>query len=410
MTIEELKKYKKILILGYGKEGVSVERFLKQNTPLAEIIIADKKNDDQYLLKQKETDLVIRSPGVKIEYVNKKCTTATNIFFKNFPGTIIGITGTKGKSTTSALIAAMIRQKKQDVRLVGNIGHPMLDELISSTADTVAVVELSSYQLCDLYFSPHITLIVNWYPEHSDFHGSFDAYKKAKQRSVCFQSETDYFIFDPQEKEVAQWVSLTKAKPVPYTSDFPFEQQKVPLIGEHNKRNIQGALTVARLFHVTDEEAQKAVYSFTPLAHRLQQVGTFKNVTFYDDAISTTPQSTIAALNSLKAVDTLFLGGQDRGYDFSDLVAVLKEKQIKHLVLFPETGMRIQKMLSQMNDYSPTILETSSMEEAVTFAYHNCSPDSICLLSNASPSYSLWKNYEEKGNLFQKYVKLLGTS
>lgn len=410
MTIKELQSYKKILILGYGKEGVSVERFLKKNVPTSEIMIADKKDDENYLLRQKEADLVVRSPGVKVEYVFQKWTTATNIFFSNFQGTTIGITGTKGKSTTASLVAAMIKTRGGDVRLIGNIGSPMLDELETSTLDTIAVIELSSYQLSDLYFSPHITLVVNWYPEHSDFHGTFEAYKKAKQNSIYFQTDKDYFIFDIDEKEVAGWVSLTKANPLPYTVDFPFDIQKIPLIGNHNKKNIQGALTLARLFNVTDAEAQKAVYSFIPLPHRLQNVGTFKGITFYDDAISTTPESTIAALQSLGTVDTLFLGGQDRGYDFTHLMQLLEKKQIKALVLFPETGYRIKHELLNMNEYNPDVLETSSMEEAVRFAYENTRNGNICLLSTASPSYSVWKNFEEKGDLFQKFARSLGTS
>lgn len=409
MKISELQTYKKILILGYGKEGMSVERFLKNYVPTSEIIIADKKDDENYLLKQKEADLVVRSPGVKVEYVFKKWTTATNIFFSNFQGTTIGITGTKGKSTTASLVAAMIRTKGGDVRLIGNIGSPTLDELETSTKDTIAVIELSSYQLSDLYFSPHITLVVNWYPEHSDFHGSFGAYKKAKQNSIYFQTDKDYFIFDPEEKEVVGWVSLTKASPLPYTADFPFELKKIPLIGEHNKKNIRGALTVARLFNVSDEAAQRAVYSFIPLPHRLQNGGTFKGITFYDDAISTTPESTIAALNSLSNIDTLFLGGQDRGYDFSKLMQMIEEKQIKALVLFPETGYRIKQLLLKMDDYNPNVLETSSMEEAVMFAYENTRSGHLCLLSTASPSYSVWKNFEEKGDLFQKFARTLGT-
>jgi UDP-N-acetylmuramoylalanine--D-glutamate ligase len=410
MTIKELQEYKKILVLGYGKEGMSVERFLKKYVPLSEILIADKKDDENYLLKQKEVDLVVRSPGVKVEYVFQKWTTATNIFFSNFQGTTVGITGTKGKSTTASLVAAMIRTKGGDVRLIGNIGSPTLDELETSTKDTIAVIELSSYQLADLYFSPHITLVVNWYPEHSDFHGSFEAYKKAKQNSIYFQTDKDYFIFDADEKEVVGWTALTKANPLPYTADYPFEPEKVPLIGNHNKKNVQGALTVARLFNVTDEEAQRAVYSFVPLPHRLQNVGTFKGVTFYDDAISTTPESTMAALDSLGTIDTLFLGGQDRGYDFSKLMQMIEEKQIKALVLFPETGYRIKQLLLKMDDYNPNVLETSRMEDAIAFAYSNTESGHICLLSTASPSYSVWRNFEEKGDLFQKFAKTLGTS
>jgi len=397
MTIQELQTYKKILILGYGKEGESVERFLKRAHPTALVQIADKKNDENYLLKQKEVDLVVRSPGVKIESVFTKWTTATNIFFSNFPGTIVGVTGTKGKSTTTSLIAAMIRQKRADVRLLGNIGFPMLDGLERSTKDSLAVIELSSYQLADLYFSPHIALVVNWYPEHKDFHGSFEAYKKAKQNSIYFQKENDFFVYDPLEKEVVSWISLTKAQAVAYTDVFPFEADKIPLIGAHNMRNIQGALTVARLFDVSDGEAQSAVYSFLPLPHRLEK-------------ISTTPQSTIAALNSLTHVDCLFLGGQDRGYDFTQLASVLAEKNIKSLVLFPDTGFRIKQALIRNNSYFPALLETTDMKQAVAFAYKNCEKNSICLLSTASPSYTLWKNFEEKGDLFQKYVTLLGTS
>lgn len=410
MTIKELQTYKKILILGYGKEGMSVERFLKKYIPSSEIMVTDKKDDENYLLKQKEADLVVRSPGVKIEYVFKKWTTATNIFFNNFQGITVGITGTKGKSTTASLVAAMIRAKGGDVRLIGNIGNPTLDTLETSTKDTIAVIELSSYQLSDLYFSPHITLVVNWYPEHSDFHGSFDAYKKAKQNSIYFQTDKDYFIFDPDEKEVKSWTLLTKAISLPYTTDFPFDPNKISLLGNHNKKNIQGALTVARLFNVSDVDAQKAIYSFVPLPHRLQNVGTFKGITFFDDAISTTPQSTIAALNSIDNVDTIFLGGQDRGYDFSELMQVLEEKQIQSLVLFPETGFRIKQELQKMNDYNPNILETKSMEEAIIFAYENCRKNTICLLSTASPSYSVWKNFEEKGDQFQKFARHFGTA
>lgn len=408
MTIEELKKYKKILILGYGKEGHSVERFLKKNVPTSLIQTADKNDDENYLLKQKDVDLVVRSPGVKVEQVFQKWTTAANIFFSNFPGMTVGITGTKGKSTTTSLIAAMIRQKKQDVRLLGNIGNPMLDGLDGATGETVAVLELSSYQLADLYFSPHITLIVNWYPEHKDFHGSFEAYKKAKQNSIYFQSASDYFVYDPHETEVAGWVGLTKAKTLPYSDDFPFDPEKVPLLGAHNKRNIQGALTVARIFGVTDAEAMHAVYTFVPLPHRLQNIGTYKGITFYDDAISTTPESTMAALRSIPDVTTILLGGQDRGYDFTKLVAMLKEKNIESLVLFPQTGFQIKQAIMKLDDYYPTYLETDDMKRAVEFCFENSKKGTACLLSTASPSYSVWKNFEEKGDLFQTFVKEYG--
>lgn len=407
MTLSELKAYRRILILGYGKEGKSTEQFLKKHHPDAVILIADQSEGPGYLAKQKEADLVVRSPGVRVELMSQKWTTATNIFFHIFPGKIVGVTGTKGKSTTASLTFAMLSAYYPDVRLVGNIGRPMLDALDAATKDTIAVVELSSYQLTDLYSSPHISLVVNWFPEHKDFHGSFDAYKRAKQNAVFFQNETDYFVYDPKEKEVAGWSTLTKAKKVEYTEDFPFDSNKIPLLGAHNKRNIQGALTVARLLEVPDAQSAVAVYSFRPLPHRLQNVGTVNGVTFYDDAISTTPESTIAALESLAKVDVLLLGGQDRGYDFTHLVDKLVEKQVSAVVLFPETGGRIKFDIQKREDYSPVILQTEDMNEAVQFGYSHTSKGGICLLSTASPSYSLWKNFEEKGDLFQKAVRQL---
>jgi len=410
MTLSELKEYRRILILGYGKEGKSTEVFLHKHLPDAQISIADQVDGPGYLAKQKDVDLVVRSPGVRVELMSQKWTTATNIFFHMFPGKIIGVTGTKGKSTTASLTYAMLSSVYTDVRLVGNIGRPMLDALEGATNETIAVVELSSYQLTDLYSSPHISLVVNWFPEHKDFHGSFDAYKRAKQNAVFFQSEKDFFVYDPKEREVSQWTSLSKAKSLTYTEDFPFEETKIKLLGAHNRRNIQGALTVARLLNVPDEKSATALYAFNPLPHRLQKVGVVRGITFYDDAISTTPESTIAALESLGRVDTILLGGQDRGYDFSKLVDKLADKQVQAIVLFPETGGRIKFDLLKRDDYSPKILQTERMEEAVQFGLEQSVTGGICLLSTASPSYSLWKNFEEKGELFQKAVKNLETT
>ena len=149
-----------------------------------------------------------------------------------------------------------------------------------------------------------------------------------------------------------------------------------------------------------DQDIKKGLKTFKTLPHRLAKVGTFKGITFYDDAISTTPESTIRGLQTLGRVETIFLGGLDRGYDFTNLRKVLKKSGVKNIVLFPDTGKRI---LKSKKDYN--ILETTSMEQAVVFAYKNTTPGNICLLSTASPSYSVWKNFEEKGDLFQKWVK-----
>jgi len=176
-------------------------------------------------------------------------------------------------------------------------------------------------------------------------------------------------------------------------------------LGDHNKENIQAALTAADLFHISKDDIIKALKTFKPLLHRLENVGTFHDITFYDDAISTTPESTIAALQTLKNVGTLFLGGEDRGYDFSVLVNTIAEKGIQNIVLFPDSGEKIRILLKSKSGYLPQICETKDMEAAVQFAFTHTKKKSICLLSTASPSYSVWKNFEEKGDLFKLYVR-----
>jgi UDP-N-acetylmuramoylalanine--D-glutamate ligase len=175
------------------------------------------------------------------------------------------------------------------------------------------------------------------------------------------------------------------------------------LQGLHNQENIAAAVTVARSFGVGDAALKRGLATFQPLPHRLQAVGTYRGIHFVDDAISTTPESTIAALRALPTTETVFLGGTDRGYDFRELEAFLKRTQVKNIVLFPDTGRRILRSTERYR-----ILHTKRMRDAVAFAYRYTSPKALCLLSCASPSYSVWENFEVKGNEFQYWVRQLG--
>lgn len=408
MTVEELKKYKKILILGYGKEGKSTEEFLKKNVPGQEIGIADISQGPDYLDKQIDYDLVIKTPGIQKEKITKPYTTATNIFFANKGNhKVIGITGSKGKSTTSSLIYHILRYAKKKVRLVGNIGVPALAELLHPIEDeTVFVYELSSYQLDDIAYSPWISVVVSLFPEHMNYHGSESAYYNAKKNIISHATSNDYYVYNAEVPQLQAWADASSAQAIPFETDF--EPSQISLLGEHNKANIRGAITVARLLHIPDALSEEAIQSFSPLPHRLECIGIFKDITFYDDAISTSPESTIAALDSLHPVSTLFLGGEDRGYSFTRLIEKIREKKISHLVLFPDTGKNILQELQKSGLPMPDVLETRSMEEAVTYAFTVTPKGTICLLSTASPSYSLWKNFEEKGNEFQLFVSRYG--
>ncbi len=385
------------LILGYGKEGKVTEQWLKQEYKNVTVGVGDAALDKDYLKKQTDFDIAVKTPGIKKSLVTIPYTTATNIFFskiKQSGNLIIGITGSKGKSTTTSLIYAILKQAKKNVSLVGNIGNPMLEVLLRPVKkDEIFVVELSSAQLEDLPYSPNIAVLTNLFPEHMDYHGTLEKYYEAKKHIIRFQNADDIFVSHPElvklwKKDIRATVLLA-GKPVPSQ-----------LQGAHNENNVALAVTVARQLGVGESVIKKAVQEFKPLPHRLEYVGTFKGIQFYDDAISTTPESTILALKALKNVDTIFLGGEDRGYDFSQLEKAIKTYKIKNAVVFPNSGSKIKLP-------GVTVLKTKSMEEAVRFAYQNTQAGKICLLSCASPSYSLWKNFEEKGDQFQTFVKKL---
>jgi UDP-N-acetylmuramoylalanine--D-glutamate ligase len=374
-------------ILGYGIDGKASEEFIRKKYPKVRISILDQALDAQYLKRQEDVDLIIKTPGIPKEKVTRPYVTAANLFFSHVKGMTIGITGTKGKSTTSSLIYAILKTAKKKVNLIGNIGTPMLGVLLKNNDPRqIHVLELSSYMLDDIEYSPNIALLLNLFPEHMTYHGGVKQYYAAKQNIFAFQREGDVAI---------KW---------PFSIRIPLQEKEIQVRGQHNMQNVQAAILVARELGISDTVIKQALRTFKPLSHRLEFVGTYKGIEFYDDAISTTPESTIAALQTITNVDTIFLGGEDRGYDFKNLEKVLRKSKIRNIVLFPDTGKRILSSTKGFNS-----IYTKSMKEAVEFAFTHTKPGKSCLLSTASPSYSVWKNFEEKGDIFKKLVKELGS-
>jgi len=398
---------KNAAILGYGKEGEITERYLKKNFPELEVDILDKKFDKDYLKKQKNYDILVKTPGISKDKIKIPYTTATNIFFseiKSKGNKIIGVTGSKGKSTTASLIYHILKESGKNVFLLGNIGIPMLSALLQEVKNTaIFVIELSSSQLDDIKFSPNIAVLTNLFEEHMDYHKTADNYYLAKKNIIKFQQNRDIFIYNHKNKKALGWLKGLKSKAVPFAKIIPLKDSEIPLLGEHNKDNIRAAISVAKRLGVKDDVIKSAIKTFKSLPHRLEFIGEFNGIKFYDDAISTTPESTIMAIKALQNIDTIFLGGQDRGYDFSQLEKIVKKCKINNIALFPDSGKRIIKQTKGFN-----ILKTRNMEEAVKFAFKYTKPGKICLLSCASPSYSLWKNFEEKGDQFQQAVHLCG--
>lgn len=425
---------KSILILGLGKENLSALHFLSKNFPDKKFGIADKKEDievperaekvflgNDYLRAIDEYQVIIKSPGIpffdefkKAEEQGKVITSATEIFFDNCPAEIIGITGTKGKSTTSSLVYDVLKTGGLDAHLVGNIGLPALEVLPRIKKDSVVVFELSSFQLSGLKKSPHVSVITNLYPEHLDSHGSFDDYRNMKANITKFQEESDFLIYNDGILELDDIIKTSKAKKFPLSefdwSKSSIDLDKVALKGKFNIKNITAALIIGKeIYQIPDEKIKQAVTNFHPLPHRLEFVGNHKGINFYNDSLATIPQATIGALDALgDGIETLITGGFDRGIDYSILAPVIVSSNIKNLILFPTTGERIWKAVKELvpnDELNIKNFNADSMEEAVKIAFEVTKPGRICLLSPASSSFNMFKNYEDRGNQFKALVK-----
>jgi UDP-N-acetylmuramoylalanine--D-glutamate ligase len=391
-----------VLILGYGKEGEITKEFLEEEYPTLQIAVADKKFDEHYLDEQHNYDIIVKTPGIPQSQLVRQYTTATQLFLNRIPREqIIGVTGSKGKSSTATMLFEILQAAGKDVRLIGNIGIPALSMLLSRdyTVDTIFVFELSSYQLEGLDLSPHKAIVTSIFPEHMDHHGSMAAYVRAKFAIVEHQTNSDMYIYNPKYPVLCEWAEEIRSGAIP-SQGLLYDLHNPVLQPVHMQDNAALAVVVAQELGCTDDIIVESLEQFKGLPHRLQLVGEKNGISFYDDSISTTPESAMAALEALPNVKTIILGGVDRGYDFSKLEALLQEKNVENIILFPESGTHILRDESRFN-----VLHTSSMAEAVAFALAHTKSGAACVLSPAAPSYNLFKNFEERGDAFIAAVK-----
>ncbi len=422
-----LQSFQKTLILGFGREGKSTLDYFKKQSPDIKIGIADQSDGEDYLEKIKDYDLIIKSPGIpylpeirEAKRQGKIITSATQIFFENFKGKIIGVTGTKGKSTTASLIYEVLKNGGLDAYLIGNIGKPALDLLNKLGENSIVVYELSSFQLEDLEKSPQWAVLTNIYPEHLDHHKDFSLYIEAKNNITKYQTKKDYLIYNAEIPELKIIAKGSKAQKIPFSKKDQrivsglIHKDTIPLLGEFNLLNVVPAIIIGRLFKITDTKIEEAIINFKPLPHRLEFITEAQGVRFYNDSLSTIPEATAAALSALgENVETLIAGGYDRGLDFSVLGQAIAKSKIKNLILFPDTGTKIWKVVSlKIKNLKLKIrkFDTDSMQNAVEIAFKRTNPGKIVLLSPASTSFNLFKDYEDRGNQFKGWVKKLGTN
>ena len=398
MDIVQYLNGKKILIWGYGREGKSTENFLATYcTPASvEVYEGEKAGIDEA-----KYDLIIKSPGIPMLDYNPKYTSQTELFLGQFKDRVIGVTGTKGKSTTATMLHHVLEAcSGHPTLLLGNIGKPCLDYYGEMTEDTLAVFELSCHQLFHTKVSPHVAVLLNIFEEHLDYYKTMERYVTAKHAIARYQEPADFLY-------CGSGVDLTGVNAVgKRTVIAPVTEKKYALriLGEQNQYNAEFVYRIATEVYGCDGEAVKAVLSEVGnLPHRLEFVGEKDGVRYYDDSIATIPEAVLCAVAAIENVQTVIIGGMDRGIDYSVLETFVEENPQYTYIFMYDTGKRIYGALREPeNGKNRFLVET--LAEAVALAKKVTAPGKACVMSPAAPSYGVFKNFEERGEKFKEYV------
>ena len=447
----------KIIIAGYGIEGISNLVYFQQKFPGAEFVVTDERLADKLpaipdgvkLISGKnvfseqlgDADLVVRTASLPPRNIKTsgKIWSATNEFFDKCPAPIIGVTGTKGKGTTCSLITSILQQAGQTVHLVGNIGVPALDVLPKIKKDDIVVYELSSFQLWDLEKSPHIAVVLMIETDHLNVHTDFADYLNAKKNIRRHQHLGDVCLYHPTNKysrEVAaapldrlldtgdnhgDTLDFAQRYAIPdddqvYVQDGYFCVQNrricntshLRLPGAHNLENACAAMSAVTglPITVTNEQFVAGLESFTGLPHRLKFVAEKNGVKYYDDSISTTPGSAIAALKAFTEPKILILGGSDKGADYAELAQEIARQQIRAVIVNGANASEIIEILHK-NEVSCQVvqLEMASMLAVVGTAASQAQPGDVVILSPAAASFDMFKSYNDRGEQFVAAVE-----
>lgn len=431
---EALLAGKRILIAGYGREGKSTHALLRRLFPGQQFDVAHNDEEIVENLKDNTYDLIVKSPGIPSFRFEGLCdlgriTSQADLFLQVYGDLTIGVTGTKGKSTTANLIYAVMKEARgeQHVVLAGNMGIPLFDIVDSLSADTQVVAELSCHQLEIIHRAPHCSVLLNLFQEHLDHYHGYADYQRAKMQIALRQRVGDvcYYCSDNADlvAQVAEYKPQILSDLQPYgmaaaRADALMQQVKLSLIGEHNFLNAYVVSLAARHCGASDEAIIRGLNGFQGLEHRLERVATVNGVTFYNDSISTIPQTTIAAVEALQRVDTLILGGFSRGIDYTPLAHYLTTPsglgaRIGAVALLGSAGKEIKEALDKMattpsdRQYYCHFDADYDMMQAVRFAMERSDKGSICLLSPAASSYDHYKNFEARGAHYKQCVNSL---
>ena len=434
-----VSKYNRVIILGFGREGKSTYRIVRQALPMVSVVIADAnlavikepelENDanlqfvvgEDYLLSLTEKAVVFKSPGVVFDrellHSESLLTSQTDLFLRRFGKRTIGVSGTKGKSTTSSLIYHFLKENNRKTVLLGNIGIPAFDKIEEIDEETWVVFELSAHQLEYVTCSPHIAVLLNVFPEHLDYFSEMEKYAHAKKNLFAFQQKEGLLVLPLSMKtfvdtacsrlitvsadNIASDARLDGAQGL-FFKGIKFDHVKWPLKGLHNRLNVLMAISAASETNLEVVKMIKVLPEFRPLPHRLEYLGEHAGITYYNDSISTVPASAMAAVESLDNIGTIILGGYDRGLDYQELVVFLMNSEIESFVFVGKSGMRMMELFDKAR--KPNLFWFDTFPNAVKKAIAVTKPGKICLLSPASASYDEFHNFEHRGDTFRQLV------
>lgn len=399
MSRYKLFDNKRILIWGFGREGQSTKHFLSRDCEPSLVDVFEGKRED---INEDDYDYIIKSPGIVMEDDNPKYTSQTQIFLECFKDKVIGITGTKGKSTTSSMMYHVLNKcSGKKVILLGNIGEPCLDYFDEIDEDTIIVFEMSCHQLAHTDVSPHVAVFLNLYEEHLDYYKTIDKYFTAKSHITTYQGRDDFFF---EGDNVPYIDTVAKTDVVDSKAEYNYN---LSIFGKHNNYNAEFVYRIANeVYGIDGEKIKEVLSSFTGLAHRLQLVGNFDGIDYFDDSISTIPTAAIGALNSIENAQTILIGGMDRGINYDILIDFINNHSEYKYIMSYDSGKRIYDEVSNL-DYCYYIAE---LKDAVKLAKEITSKGKACILSPASASYGFFKNFEQRGEMFKEYVISLHNS
>ena len=435
----------KIGILGFGVEGRAMLDYLHKNGH-KNLTICDQNVDldidptqgvsvklgPKYLENLERLDIVFRTPGIPFlepqiqsaKAQGVEVSSMTKFFIEQCPCPIIGVTGTKGKGTTCSLIYEMLKKGGKNVYLGGNIGNPPVEFLDELKNDDVVVLELSSFQLQDLEKSPRYGVILNTTSDHLDYHVDRNEYMHAKENLLAHQHKDSLAVlnkdyeyckfYEQLVRGELKWVSV-KGGNIYCGDERIADVSEMKLVGSHNLENILPAVLIAYELGVKKSVIHEVIKTFKNLPYRLQEVRELGGVRYFNDSYSTTPETSMAAVDSFDEPTILIAGGYDKGLSYNEwAIKILTKPNLHTVILIGDTAQKMEDALVRAEDRlgeaegSPTrILRRNNMEEAVVDAYADSEKGGVVVLSPAAASFDMYKNYKERGNDFMAQVRKL---